>query len=59
MYVLYRTHSLHSHYRVRHQLLLIDSLLIPVLDVGADVLELGEDLGEEGRFGVDPEHRLT
>ena len=28
----------------------------PVLDVGSDILELREDLGEEGRFRVDPEH---
>ncbi len=31
---------------------------IPVLDVGAHVLELGEDLGEERRLRVDPEHGL-
>ncbi len=30
--------------------------LVSVLDVRADILQLGEHLGEEARLGVDPEH---
>jgi hypothetical protein len=33
-------------------------LLCSILDVRPDVLEFGEDLGEETRLRVDPEHRL-
>lgn len=32
---------------------------VPVLDVCPDILELREDLGEEGGLGVDPEHGLA